>query len=340
LSSDRRNLFGFQWHITDRCDQRCKHCYIHADSNHENCIEMDFPQICKTFDFCLQFCEKYSFHPCFYITGGDPLLHPDFWKLAKKIKDHNLPYAILGNPYHLNEKVCEELHESGCTVYQMSIDGLRQTHDFIRRKGSFDETLKKIPVLKKAGIKAVIMTTVSDLNIYQVPDIMDIVARNGASGFSFARYCPTDHTRGNGITPEQYRELFAKCDEKIKELKQKKSSTIFVKKDHLWKLYDYEQGNISLADQKGGCSCGESQLSILPTGDIWACRRVKDSLVGNVYTDSPETVWLDKMEYYRQFNKFEKCSGCNLLNICRGCPAVSRSVTGNFYGKDPQCWKK
>ena len=25
--------FAFQWHITDACDQRCKHCYIFAENN-------------------------------------------------------------------------------------------------------------------------------------------------------------------------------------------------------------------------------------------------------------------------------------------------------------------
>jgi radical SAM protein with 4Fe4S-binding SPASM domain len=46
------------------------------------------------------------------------------------------------------------------------------------------------------------------------------------------------------------------------------------------------------------------------------------------------------MEKFREFEKFEKCSQCELLAWCRGCPAVSYGTTGNFYGSDPQCWKK
>lgn len=26
--------FAFQWHITEACDQRCKHCYIYALGSH------------------------------------------------------------------------------------------------------------------------------------------------------------------------------------------------------------------------------------------------------------------------------------------------------------------
>ena len=34
-----------------------------------------------TFYNCLDFCAVYHRTPYFYLTGGDPILHPDFWKL-------------------------------------------------------------------------------------------------------------------------------------------------------------------------------------------------------------------------------------------------------------------
>ena len=33
-----KQYFAFQWHITDDCDQRCKHCYIFAENN---CKQLD-----------------------------------------------------------------------------------------------------------------------------------------------------------------------------------------------------------------------------------------------------------------------------------------------------------
>ena len=42
----------------------------------------------------------------------------------------------------------------------MSLDGLKETHDFIRKPGSFDATLNKIHVLNEVGIKSAIATTV------------------------------------------------------------------------------------------------------------------------------------------------------------------------------------
>ena len=88
----------------------------------------------------------------------------------------------------------------------------------------------------------------------------------------------------------------------------------------------------------GGCNCGNCHLTILPTGDIYACRRVADSKVGNVFEDRLADVWITSMEAYRNYDEFSKCSRCKLKQFCRGCPAVAKGYTGDFYGDDPQCW--
>ena len=70
----------------------------------------------------------------------------------------------------------------------------------------------------------------------------------------------------------------------------------------------------------GGCNCGNCHLTILPTGDIYACRRVQNSKVGNVFDDRIADVWICQMEQYRDYTKFEKCSKCELLAFCRDYP--------------------
>jgi len=53
------------------------------------------------------------------------------------------------------------------------------------------------------------------------------------------------------------------------------------------------------------------------------------------------SVWTGKeMDAYRQYEKFTKCSRCELKNVCRGCPAVTYGYTGSMYAPDPQCWKE
>lgn len=89
----------------------------------------------------------------------------------------------------------------------------------------------------------------------------------------------------------------------------------------------------------GGCNCANSHITILPTGEVYACRM--ESKVGNILEEELYDIFFgEKMNYYRQYEKFEKCSKCELLRFCRGCPAVSYGTTHNMYPADPQCWKE
>ena len=178
-----------------------------------------------------------------------------------------------------------------------------------------------------------------------MPGIIDAVAEAGVNVFAFSRYVPSGGDLDAGMTPQEYRELLAVCDRKYKEYKAAGCKTYFNRKDHLWTLYEYENGEFKIpGDVKpgmiyGGCNCGNCHITILPSGNIFACRRVSESKVGNIFEDRLADVWVTSMESYREYDKFSKCSRCELLAWCRGCPAVAKGTNGSFYAEDPQCWK-
>jgi radical SAM/SPASM domain protein of ACGX system len=335
--------FSFQWHITDSCDQRCRHCYIFSENNNILLKETKYNEMELILINCLEMCKQTDRIPYFYITGGDPVLHKDFWKLLELLKSKDVEFGILGNPFHLNEEICKKLKYYGCDKYQLSIDGLETTHDFIRKSGSFQTTIDKIKCIKDAGIKSVIMTTVSKINIKEIPEIIDIVVKNKADIFAFARFCPAGSVEDTHITPAEYRNLLEVCWEKFEEYKD--SETVFNLKDHLWTLFLYEKGLFKIPEGLeestiyDGCSCGNSHLTILPDGNVYACRRF-ESLIGNIFTDKIYDIFLNEnMDKYREYKNFKKCSKCELLRFCRGCPAVAFGYTNDFYSADPQCWK-
>ncbi len=338
--------FSFQWHITDECDQRCRHCYIYSGDPQKPPDAMRWTQMEDTFYNCLDFCEVYGRRPWFYLTGGDPILHPDFWRLLDLFRRRQIPFTIMGNPFHLNDAVCREMRSCGCEKYQMSLDGLRETHDWLRRPGSYDCTMEKIGCIHRAGMRSVVMTTVSGANRREVPGIIDAVVAAGVHVFSFSRYVPSGGDLDASMTPREYRDLLAACDAKFREYEAEGCRTWFDRKDHLWTLYAYETGAFRIPPDAaegmiyGGCNCGNCHITILPTGDIYACRRVADSRVGNVFTDRLADIWVCEMEAYREYGKFKKCGGCELMAWCRGCPAVAKGTGGSFYDPDPQCWKE
>ncbi|MBR1769390.1 MAG: radical SAM/SPASM domain protein, ACGX system [Bacteroidales bacterium] len=336
--------FSFQWHITDECDQRCEHCYIFSENNNIPLKSMTWEEILHTLNNIYDMCEKTERLPYIYLTGGDPILHKYFWDLLHLFKQRDIPFSIMGNPFHLTVDNCRKMLELCCKKYQLSIDGLEQTHDFIRKKGSFQSTLKAIDIMHQASLPVAVMTTVSGMNINEIPAIVDLVVEKRAEVFAFARYCPTSLEKDVSISPTEYRNLLETLWQKFEQYKD--CATSFNLKDHLFAPFLYEKGYFKIPDSLDkdtiydGCNCGTNHVTITPNGDVMACRRC-ESIVGNIFSNSLYDIWnSEKMDFYRQYDKFEACKDCELLRFCRGCPSVAYGVTHNFYAKDPQCWFK
>ena len=321
--SNNNTRFAMQWHITDRCDQRCKHCYIYQGKEKDHIYELPLEELEKILHNFINSCKVMNANPILTITGGDPLLYPRIWEFLEIVNANNVPFSILGNPFHINYEIVSKLEALGCHSYQMSIDGLKETHDYIRRPGSFDAT---------------------KTNINELPDLVDIVVEHEVDNFAFARYCPNPNDFDLLPSPNEYKLFLDRMWSKFNQYKDGK--TRFALKDHLWNLYLYEKGLFTIDDIDNpdnliidGCHCGISHITTLSDGTVYACRRCV-SPIGKVPEESICDIFYgEKLEEYRKFDDFEHCSKCELKNFCRGCPAVAKCLTGNFYSRDPQCWK-
>lgn len=337
--------FPIQWHITDTCDQRCRHCYIYAEGA-PPIASMPYETCKRVVGQIEELCESIDATPYVYLTGGDPILHPDFWRLMGLLSDRGMRIAIMGNPFHLTPEVCARMRKLGCVKYQLSLDGLRETHDGFRKPGSFDATLEAIPLIREAGMWAAVMCTVSSANAAELPALIDLVAELSVDVFAFGRYCPTSGQRAEEfhMEPLAYRELLLSCQRRIADQRRRGATTYYQKKDHLWRLLEWEQESfVPPADVDAhvfhdGCHVGRGHLTILPTGEVYACRRMA-SPVGNVTDETLATIYHGKrMDDYRDIGRLEKCAACPLHGWCRGCPAVAFGYTGNRHAPDPQCW--
>lgn len=334
--------FGLQWHLTNECDQRCQHCYIWQKHEQDGLrVVPTFVQCGKVIDGFLAFCEEMEAAPYFSLTGGDPLLYDGIWQVLELIRQKGVKFTILGNPFHLNDAVAAKLKEAGCRSYQMSLDGLEQTHDGLRKRGSFQATVGALPVLRRAGIRSMIMSTVSLLNYREIPDVARLCVDRQVGNFAFSRYCPTHDDPQFNMPPELYREFLAGMWQVFTEYADR--GTNFALKDHLWVAYLHEEGLYKLSDHQGivldGCNCGIKHMTLLPNGTVYACRRF-DSPVGNVSRQTFKEIFLSpEMDRFRRFDQLQGCKDCELLNYCRGCHAVAAGTTGNFFDQDPQCWR-
>lgn len=347
INNKSKKKFSLQWHITAECDQNCLHCYVRDPNTYKREVEniLSLDDCKKVIDSLVDFSDKINAKPNITFTGGDPLLRKDFFDIANYAKEKGTTISILGNPYHLNENNLLRLKDLGIKGYQISIDGMREVHDKFRRMGSFDSSINAINDLKKYNIRTVVMFTMSKENMQELIPVMNLVDRLEVNSFAFARACGF----GNGkdlemFTAEEYRDILLRAYTEEKRLITKGSKTSFNKKDHLWVLLLNELGDLSYKPTEdgmiyGGCSIGCNSFCILSDGTAFACRRFY-SPIGKVPEKSVKDIFLSKeLDYYRDI-KYEKCNDCDLIQYCRGCPAVAYGKTGIFGSPDPQCWKK
>ena len=338
---------AYQWHITDNCDQRCKHCYLFGEDARAKCVTTPWDMLLRTLDECTLDAARRHAWPMLAVTGGDPILHPQFWELAEEIHRRGISWTMMGNPFHLSPEVCVRLRQHGVERYQMSMDGLEPFHDYMRKPGSFRATLEALKWLNDAGIDTQLMATVSRKNMEDVLACMDIAVEYHACSFTFARYCATSPEKVEDYpSPEEYHQFLKRYYEKRRAYIEQGCKTRFGLKEHLFTLLRWELGEFTVpAFSKAkpdlvcdGCHLGRGGC-ILANGNVMACRRM-ESVVGNVWRESLcDLETCEEMERYADVKNIRKCKDCELLNWCRGCRAVGFNATGDLNAADPCCWK-
>jgi radical SAM protein with 4Fe4S-binding SPASM domain len=325
------NRFTLQWHITNKCYNRCKHCYINQFGHKEvplasvDDILFDFSNCCKTLNA----------RPIVAITGGDPLLHSNFMDIIAKARTCSNWLGVLGNPECIDSKVAKELKEAGINQFQLSIDGMNDTHDSIRSPGSFQRTVNAVHELKKANIPVSIMSTVSSVNHTEMVDVMNLAYELKVNKWAFARWTP--NAGDCGLSPEDYRDFLLNIMGN-----HKKFDALGIKlpaKDPL--LGTLQTKPIQASKIIGGCGLGTSKLTLLHDNTIMACRRHAGSTLGTWEENGDfikNFLYHPLMQQFRKINDIQGCNKCDYLYQCRGCRASAYSMTGNSFARDPQCF--
>ncbi|CAD6492420.1 MAG: Coenzyme PQQ synthesis protein E [Candidatus Argoarchaeum ethanivorans] len=345
------HYFTLQWHLTAKCDQHCKHCYMYDSPTYEQEVrnELKYETCLNIIDDFSNAIDHWGISGRINFTGGDPLLKERVFDIIEYARRKSIAVGILGNPNHLDYKTAKKLKDLGVIRYQISIDGMEETHDSLRRKkGAFEDAIRAINVLNDVGIPSVVMFTLSKINANELIDVIRLVAKEGVSIFDFARMVPIGSSmklKEQMLSPQEYRALLLRVLEEYKRLQENGTKTHYGRKENLWTLLYHELGLIKpLPKDKEtiypGCAIGCSILTILADGTVLACRRLPLA-IGNVPNQSIREIFIHSKEHnrMRQVEGMKKCGRCELLQFCRGCPAVAYGVHGDYMAEDPQCWK-
>jgi len=184
--------FIIQWHITDRCNLKCRHCYQEGAGSREMPFDRIAAVIQEIAAMLKDWGEAYGleFSPSFTITGGEPFLRPDFFSILKEILQAGFASYVLSNGTMITQERAESLAALGVKEVQVSLEGPQGVHDGIRGPGSFAASLQGVRNLQAAGVKVSLNSTLSKLNAGYFMDLVDLAVALGVGSLGFPGWCP------------------------------------------------------------------------------------------------------------------------------------------------------
>ena len=318
--------FTLQLHITQACDLHCRHCYDRSDRS-----ALMLPEALRILEEMDHFCRERNVSGQVSFTGGNPLLHPDFPAMYQAAADYGFTLNVLGNP--CDEKQIERLQAiQPLNFFQVSLEGLPEHNDYIRGKGHFERTMRFLALLCQMNVYSMVMLTLTKDNMDQVIALGEFL-QGKTNAFFFNRLTPVGE--GAALALPSRASYISFLDQYLEAAKR---LPVLGYKDNLLNIAMQQQGMAPFGGCTGfGCGAAFNFLSVLPDGEVHACRKFP-SLIGNLKTQTlAEVCDSEAAERYR--NGSEECRSCTMNLVCGGCLASTYSHGLNIFKyKDPFCF--
>lgn len=335
-------MFTLQWHLTERCNLKCKHCY---QSLEYPAIENNFDRKKKIISDFSKFCKKLKKTPRIAFTGGEPfILGDEIFNLFDYCNEKfpEIRKNIFSNGTLIDKAIVTKLKKSKIDNIQISLDGARKdTCDFIRGIGVYDKVLRAIELLNSASINTSVMFVFHKKNYQEIEELIELCNSLDISTLGITALVP----EGRGeklfelmLNPEETHELYRIIIRKQIKLIENGSNLKIDMKRPLWTLLkdEFKEHQDIIG---GGCAAGFSGLALMPNEDVMACRRLP-IIIGNLAEDTFFDIWYSSRLLYdlRNRKEFGKCANCLHVKKCGGCRAVAFVVKNDAFDKDPYCW--
>lgn len=317
--------------LTDVCNERCRHCGSRCDSGTSG-NALTLPDYRRIIDELAEDFDTSQVHLC--ITGGEPLLRPDFFPIMEYAKTCGFRWGMTSNGTLITPEVAERLYAAGMQTISVSIDGLRESHEWFRQtRGSFDAAIRGVRALVNVadGKHVQVTTCVNRRNLAELDEMYDLVASLGVTSWRVINVEPIGRALEEPdllLTPEEFAEMI----DYIERRRFEGPMEVCYGCSHYL--------GVDLERETRGwyylCTAGTTTASIASNGDILACldiERRPELVQGNVRDSRFREVWDNRFEVFRgDFRKCGKCADCFDYPFCAG----DSFHTWNFDTMEPR----
>lgn len=310
----QKNLFlnnpiKVQWKITNKCNLRCKHCYLGALSQKT----LDAYELTKITEKIINAGVLEV-----TITGGEALLVPNLLEIVEKFVRNQIYVKIFSNgtlliPFLEKIKKLNNVEEfKKFLTFSLSVDGLKITHDKIRGDGTFECVQQSIKELKALGFVIIINCVVSKINYNDIPQLLLLLNDMGVKNIQLSNII----IRGNAdVSMRLTRAEKMFLTEKIKHLAQSNNIHVLYGEEDGFDNVIYKDNNMinGYFVENWKCCAGVTRMTIDYDGNVYCCPFCKDFSLGNIVNQDIFEIWrnknrfkfLDKLSNSKQ--KVEEC---------------------------------
>lgn len=342
------------WNLVRRCNLTCEHCYsISADK--------DFPGELSTAEIFKVMDDLHAAHVrVLILSGGEPLLHPDIFKIAKQAKELGFYIGLSSNGTLITADNIKAIAAAHFDYVGISLDGIGATHDHFRRKpGAFAASMAGIQHCQQHGIKVGVRYTMTEGNAQDFPALLKLVEDENIDKFYFSHLNYAGRGNKNRARDAQHRTtrqamelLFQTCldlhrrglDKEIVTGNNDTDGPFFLHwvQQHFPDKAEHIEGKLR---QWGGNASGVNVANIdnlgvvhpdtmwwhIPLGDV------KTQAFSHIWNDSANPLLVGLKQHPRKLEG--RCGLCRHLPICNGSSRVrAEQITGNPWAEDPACY--
>lgn len=359
---DNRRVISAAWGITGRCNARCRHCFMGSDT------------AATPVEFTWEECQKLigEMADCgirnVMLTGGEPLVHPDFFRIVNAIAKEGMHVSrIYTNALKLTEETLFRLEEEGQRPEMMiSFDGLG-VHDWMRNvPGAEEKALKAIAMCKEHGLQIRVSMNLNTVTLPSAEATVIRLAEMGADTVFIIRTTQTPKWLDQGkntLGDDAYMETQLKLIRVLRSNRAWKTKIRFfngleVGPETTPADLDREECNWLSEEVEDSAWCGKcvDSFFVASDGRVLPCDAFEGgTLAGgflmkdnNVHT-RPLREILNDSEYSRMLALSKKellkhnpeCQACQWRSlchcgICRACGIAALAVkAGTYHGIDP-----
>jgi SynChlorMet cassette radical SAM/SPASM protein ScmF len=324
------------FYLTEGCNLACRHCWLAPRYDAQGDRLPTLPV--ELFERAIREAKPLGLSGV-KLTGGEPLLHPQFTKLLEIVQREEVALTIETNGFLCTPAMAREIARSPRRFVSVSIDGAdAATHDGVRGvQGSFELAQQAVANLAAADTPPQIIMSLMRCNADQVEAVVRMAERLGACSVKFNIVQPTG--RGERIHKDTKGLEVANLVRMGRHVDMELAATT---KLHLFFDYPMAFRPLSRIASGDGCAvCGiRGILGVIPSGRYALCgigEHLPELIFGTVGDDPLEVVWRESLTLCALRAELPArltgiCAHCLMKHRCLGsCIAQNYYRTGNLW---------